>query len=128
MNRRLVSLKPSAWNRIKTLSIGTKKFKKDVAFDIKEKFKYSFGIYSSDQIPVEDIILSFNHEDGSYLKSVPLHPSQEIISETDMGLTIKLRLRITEDFVMAIIARSWSLRVIEPDWLRERIKNIYIGN
>jgi hypothetical protein len=36
-------------------------------------------------------------------------------------LAVKLRLRITPDFVMEMLSRSTSLKVIQPDSLRERV-------
>lgn len=118
-------IKTFGLDRIHDLNTLKNKFQKDIKVDIHEKFKYSFGIYSSVEYPVEDIILSFDHVDGSYLKSVPLHTSQKIVSETKNEIIIKLRLRITADFIMAIISRSWSLKVVKPQELKKRISEIY---
>lgn len=118
-------IKTFGLDRIHDLKVLKMKFQKDKGVDIHEKFKYSYGIYSSEEYSIEDIILSFGHVDGSYLKSVPLHSSQEIVSETSKEIIIKLRLRITEDFIMAIISRSWSLKVIGPPILKKRICEIY---
>jgi hypothetical protein len=97
----------------------------DKSIDIKAKFQHSFGIYSDESYPIENIILSFDKADGNYLKTVPIHQSQEIIEETENNITLKLTLRITEDFVMALLSRSWSLKVIEPVSLKNRIRDIY---
>ncbi|NDV97199.1 WYL domain-containing protein [Dysgonomonas sp. 521] len=122
--RGLNDLKTYGLDRIKNLIISDEIFPKDDAIDVSEKFRYSFGIYSSDEYPVEDVILSFDASDGSYLKSLPLHHSQEIITDNKDGFVIKLRLKITADFVMEIMSRSWSLKVIEPLSLREQIYSI----
>jgi predicted DNA-binding transcriptional regulator YafY len=119
-------IKTFGLDRIENLNVTSSKFKRDPNFDMVEKFRYSFGIYSSEEYPVEDIILSFDAEDGGYLKSVPLHASQEIIKDTPEEFTIKLRLRVTADFIMEIMSRSWSLRVISPDSLRLRIRSILV--
>jgi hypothetical protein len=58
------------------------------------------------------------------LKSLTLHPSQEVLRDTNDEFRIKLRLRITPDFVMEILSRSTSLKVIQPDALREQICTI----
>jgi hypothetical protein len=55
------------------------------------------------------------------LKSLPLHHSKEVLRDTDDEFRIKLRLRITPDFIIEILSRSTSLKVIQPDALRERI-------
>jgi predicted DNA-binding transcriptional regulator YafY len=59
-----------------------------------------------------------------YLKSLPLHPSQEVLHDSEDEFRIKLRLRITPDFIMEILSRGWSLKVIQPDSLRERVCEI----
>ena len=93
--------------------------------DANNLFKDSYGIWNQTDIPVENIELSYSALDGSFLKSIPLHHSQEIIMDNEMEFRIRLRLRITNDFVMALLSRSSSLTVIEPLHLRERIRKIY---
>lgn len=112
-------------DRFTSFTITNKAFKIDPKVDIKEKFKNSFGIYSSEEYKVETVILEFDKSDGYYLKNMPLHSTQEILEDTDAVFRIKLELRITEDFVMAIMSRSWSLRIVEPLHLRERLAGIY---
>jgi predicted DNA-binding transcriptional regulator YafY len=112
-------------DRISNLVVTDEPFRKDISINIAEKFNDSFGIYSGETYPVEDVILSFDAEDGRYLKSLPLHHTQEIVKDTDKEFVIKLQLKITSDFVMEIVSRSWSLKVIEPATLRERVYQIY---
>ena len=100
-------------------------FKRDMGIDVTELFKDSYGIWNQADIPVEEIELSYDALDGSFLKSVPLHHSQEILVDTDEEFRIRLRLRITNDFVMALLSRSRSLTVIRPLHLRERVRKVY---
>ncbi|MDR1883115.1 MAG: transcriptional regulator [Prevotella sp.] len=118
-------MKSYGLDRVTNLEITGNRFKKDTSVNLPEKFRNSFGIYSSDEYPVENVILSFDAEDGNYLKSLPLHFSQEIIKDSDNEFIIRLHLKITHDFVMEILSRSWSLKVIQPDSLRRRICEIY---
>jgi predicted DNA-binding transcriptional regulator YafY len=119
------ALKSYGLDRISHLEITDRNFKKDTSVDITEKFKHSYGIYSSDEYPVEEVILSFDAEDGRYLKSLPLHPTQEIIKDDEDEFVIRLHIRITEDFIMEIMSRSWSLKVMQPTSLQKRICGIY---
>lgn len=70
-------------------------------------------------------MVRYNKLDGAFIKSLPLHSSQHIISEDDCSVTIGLRLRVTNDFVMALLARSRSIEVLEPLSLRQRMESIY---
>jgi len=100
-------------------------FVRDNTIDVANRFKDCFGIWNQEDIPVEDVVLSYSALDGKFLKSVPLHHSQTILTDTEKEFRIKVRLRITNDFVMELLSRSASLTVIEPLSLRKRIGNIY---
>ncbi|MDE7110194.1 MAG: WYL domain-containing protein, partial [Muribaculaceae bacterium] len=56
------------------------------------------------------------------IKAKPQPPSQTIWTDDDEGVTVKLNLKITNDFVMALLSRARSLEVISPLHLRERIR------
>lgn len=100
-------------------------FKRYMDINVNDLFKDSYGIWNQTNIPVEEIELSYSALDGCFLKSVPLHHSQEIIVDTEAEFRIRLRLRITNDFVMALLSRSSSLTVIKPLYLKERIRKVY---
>ena len=100
-------------------------FKRDMDIDVNDLFKDSYGIWNQPDIPIENIELSYSALDGRFLKSVPLHHSQKIIADNETEFRITLRLRITNDFVMALLARSSSLTVIKPLHLRERVRKVY---
>ena len=117
-------LKSYGLDRIKTLNVSISGFKKNLNLKVPELFQHSFGIYSSTQYPLEDIILSYDAADGNYLKSTPLHSSQEELINTDDEFRIKLHLRITPDFIMELLSRTWSLKIVAPDSLRLQIQKI----
>lgn len=102
-----------------------KKFTRNMSVDANSLFRDSYGIWNQSDIPVEEVVLSYSFLDGGFLKSVPLHHSQEILVDNDNEFRIKLKLRITNDFVMALLSRSSSLTVIKPLSLRERICKVY---
>lgn len=113
-------------DRISNLQFTGDTFKRDTTIHPESLFKDSFGIWDDPETPVEEIELSYNKLDGKFLKNNPLHHSQEIITDNDEEFRIRLRLKITNDFVMALLSRSNSLTVIRPQHLRERIKNIFM--
>lgn len=120
-------LKIYAIDRISKLQVLDKKFKRDKSIDPDRLFKDSFGIWDNSDTPVEEIELSYSELDGKFLKNNPLHSSQTILKDTPEEFRIRLRLKITNDFVMALLSRSKSLTVIKPESLRAEIKNIYAG-
>ena len=119
-------LKTFGIDRISELFIvTTEKFKRDTTIDVQSLFRDCFGIWDQADIPVEEIILSYDALDGAFLKSFPLHHSQEVLVDTKEEYRIKVRLRITNDFVMELLSRSRSLTVIAPLSLRENVNKIY---
>ena len=100
-------------------------FARRMTIDVAELFRDCYGIWNDERMPIEDIELSYSPLDGRFLKSLPLHPSQRILADNDQEFRIALRLRITNDFVMALLSRSTSLTVIKPESLRDRVRDIY---
>lgn len=118
-------LKTFGIDRIFNLETLDETFQRDESIDTDNLFKDSFGIWNQEEDPVEDVILSFDSLDGKFVKSVPLHHSQVILTDTEEEFRIKVRLRITNDFIMELLSRSRSLTVIEPQSLRKRINGVY---
>lgn len=118
-------LKCYGLDRIHNLMETSNTFRRDNSIDASTLFKDSYGIWDDPAIPVEEIELSYSPLDGKFLKAMPLHHSQEIVSDNEEEFRIRVRLRITNDFVMALLSRSSSLTVIKPLSLRERVRDVY---
>ena len=119
-------LKTFGMDRMSRVSvIGTEKFRRNEDIDIPSLFRESFGIWNNPSDPVEEIVLRYDALDGAFVKTLPLHSSQEILSDTSDGLTVRLRLRITNDFVMALLSRSRSVEVVSPLHLRQRLHDVW---
>lgn len=119
------TLKAYGIDRMQNINVADKTFKRDETINPDELFKHSYGIWDDPSMPVEEIELSYSSLDGKFIKTTPLHSSQKIIIDNDTEFRISLRLRITNDFVMAFLSRSASLTVIKPPSLRARIREIY---
>ncbi|HJD09597.1 MAG TPA: WYL domain-containing protein [Candidatus Phocaeicola caecigallinarum] len=119
-------LKTFGVDRIRDLRIcASETFKRNMDINVDELFRDCYGIWNQPDIPVEDIELKYDALDGKFLKSVPLHHSQQVLTDNADEFRIKVRLRITNDFVMELLSRSRSLEVIRPQHLRERVRKVY---
>lgn len=114
-----------AVDRISNLVFQSETFKRNENIDPNSLFRNSYGIWDDETIPIEEIELSYSPLDGYFLKANPLHSSQQVLIDNDEEFRIRLYLRVTNDFVMALLARSNSLTVIKPLSLRLRLNNIY---
>jgi predicted DNA-binding transcriptional regulator YafY len=103
-----------ALDRLSNAKILDFSFEPNPDFDITECLKYSFGIIvPCDDHPCE-VILSLDPLQGKYIKSLPLHESQQIIEDTAQELRISLNIYITHDFKMELLSLGNTVKVISP--------------
>lgn len=111
-------------DRIVSLDIKSIKFQFPQKINAKERFKDSFGIISQNKdVKVERVLLEFTHNQGSYIKTMPLHESQQILKETKDKMLVKVTLAPTWDFLMEMLNYGEFVKVIEPQSFANQIKN-----
>lgn len=115
------TVKSFGLDRISYLEISATRFEYPTKFDVEEKFKHAFGIISGEESP-EKIKLWFTRGQGNYIKSLPLHVSQKIISENDTELILELFVCPSHDFVMELLSMGAAVKVLEPLSLQQKIK------
>lgn len=118
-------IKSFALDRLIALEITKHHFQFPKNFNVNEHYKYCFGIISPNELKPQEIILSFDTLKGKYIKSLPLHESQQIIIDDSKELKIRLTLVITLDFIMEILSHGSSVKVIKPDSLIKKLKIAY---
>jgi predicted DNA-binding transcriptional regulator YafY len=116
-------LKSFAIDRLNNFEITNTLFEYPKNHQIEETYKYCFGIISPDTNEPEEIILSFNSFQGKYIKTLPLHETQEIVLDSNQELQIKLKLCITYDLIMELMSYGSNVKVIEPKSLADEIKS-----
>ncbi|CAL67527.1 helix-turn-helix transcriptional regulator [Christiangramia forsetii] len=117
-------IKNFSLDRIQDLSISSNKFK-PVSYNIEQEFRDSFGIINGTGEKPVDVILSFTPEQGRYINSLPLHHSQELISNDENEFQFSYYIRPTYDFKMEILSYGDQVKVLEPENLQETIsKNL----
>ena len=65
--------------------------------------------------------LKVNADQSNYLRSLPLHHSQEEIETNDDYSIFTLRVRPTFDFQQELLKHGDTLEVLEPQWLRKEM-------
>ncbi len=113
-------IKSFGLDRISRLEISARHFEYPSTFDAEEKFKHTFGIISGEEAP-EKIQLWLTREQGNYIKSLPLHHSQKIISETNTEVVLELYVCPSHDFMMELLSMGANVKVLEPESLKEKI-------
>ena len=107
-------LKTFGLDRISDLELNSKTFKKQVT-DIDDLFKNSFGIISTLGQKPEKIVLSFDYEQGKFVKSLPIHHSQKVLVDNDSEYRIELTLAPTYDFYQELLTHAGRMKIISPE-------------
>ena len=118
-------IKTFALDRMSDMDVTKVKFVVLPSFNMKEIYSHCYGIITPKDQQPEDIILSFDYEQGKYIKSLPLHESQEILVDNEDQLQIRIKLNITHDLLMKILSYGDSVKVLQPLSLVEQIKITY---
>lgn len=118
-------VKSFALDRLTELEITRKTFPANPPFDVNDHYKFCFGIMSPAGHELHEVILRFEPVQGRYIKSLPLHETQEILVDNDQELRVKLKIYLTHDFMMEILSFGENLQVIQPESLINQIRTIY---
>ncbi len=119
------SIKSFALDRLTNLEITNKKFLYSDTYNIEQSYRYCFGIISPNHEVPQDIILSFDPFQGKYIKTLPLHNTQQILVDTDDELQISLKLCVTHDLIMELLSFGDNVKVLKPDTLINEIKTAH---
>jgi len=123
MDKKDKQIKSFALDRLRDLVITNLDFETHMNFNVNEHYKHCFGIISPNAEQPEEVELSFEPFQGKYIKSLPLHETQEILIDDENELRIRLKLYITHDLVMELLSYGDSLKVIQPDNLAANLKS-----
>ena len=95
--------------------------KKD--FNVKEYFEGCTGIIPSDE-PIEHVVLKAYWKAPDYLRTLPLHESQQEISSDEESTTFSYDVKLTYDFLQLIMQQGDQVEVLEPKTLRDQMHNL----
>lgn len=109
-------------DRIQSMRILDIKFQYPQKVNPREHFKNSFGIVSSINQEPQEIVLKFFNNQGEYVRTLPLHSSQQILEEDGDSMLVKLKIVPTYDFVFELMSMGSNLKVIFPKSLADDLR------
>lgn len=118
-------LKTFGLDRVKDFTYTSKRFEYPQNLDVNEIFRHCFGVMNPENEKPEEIILSFDPEQGKYIKSYPIHDTQTILTDTENEFRIKLHLYITHELIMELLSYGDTFQVISPKRLGKELAKIY---
>lgn len=114
------SLMTLALDRIVSLTVTQQNFE-PIEFDSVKHFKYSFGITISEEEPI-DVIISFTPKQGNYLRTLPIHSTQQIIVDDENEFKIQVKVIPSYEFYSKIKSYCEQAKIISPESLVDEIK------
>ena len=109
-----------ALDRITSLQKNDGKFKMPSDFSITDFFSGYYGIIK-DETPIQRVILKANHFQAQYLRTLPLHHSQKIVSDDTDYTVFSYYICPTLDFKQKVLSYMGNVEIIEPQSFRNEI-------
>ncbi len=119
------NIKSFALDRLTNLEITNQTYQYPDNYSIEQSYRYCFGIISPNGSDPQDIILSFDPFQGKYIKTLPLHETQQVLVDNDKETRIKLKLCLTHDLIMELLSFGNNMKVIEPKSLADQVKKAH---
>lgn len=119
------NIKSFALDRLISLEITTKKSQYSASYNVEENYRFCYGITSPNNLKPQHIKLSFDPYQGKYIKTLPLHNTQQILVDNDDELQISLKLCVTHDLIMELLSFGDNMKVISPNSLIKKIKTAH---
>lgn len=108
-------------DRVQEARLSEETFKYPKKFNPENYFKGCFGIIRDEECPIETVKLKVSADQANYLRSLPLHTSQEEVERNDDYSIFTLQVRPTFDFQQELLWNGDALEVLEPLWLRKEM-------
>lgn len=93
-------------------------------FDAESIFAVTYGVYVAVEEPIEKIVLRVDEEQAKYLRSLPLHKSQEEIEHHDDYSIFAIYVTPTYDLKQEILSMNNHCEVLAPATLRQEIARL----
>lgn len=111
-----------SFDRVLDLTVIEQEFTMDKDFWAESYFADSYGILRREDVPVQRVVIRAFGREIFYLRDLPFHHSQKEIASGDDYSDFELFLRPTNDFYTPLLSRGPNIKVLEPEWLVEEIK------
>lgn len=111
-------------DRIDSLEVEELTFKYPQDFDVNAYYQDSFGIIIEDGLACEHIVIRVANSQVKYLRSLPLHHSQQETLITPEYSIFEYDLKPTYDFEQELLSHREDFEVLKPISLRNRMAAI----
>jgi predicted DNA-binding transcriptional regulator YafY len=113
-----------ALDRILSVRKNTEVAFRETTIDFNHYFDDIVGVTHPDNGVVEQIIIEGDSWAEYYLRTLPIHPLQQLESLGEKGCRVTLSLMVNRELEREILSYGEHLKVIAPEHLRERMRQL----
>ena len=110
-------------DRIQSAVMTDKTFVMPHDFDINKFYEGCCGVIPSDD-DVEHVVIRAYYHAPDYLRTLPLHESQQELESDEESTLFAYDVKLTYDFMQLIMQQGDQVEVLEPESLRTEMKNL----
>lgn len=110
-------------DRISNLKLTTEVFKRNQELHPQSLFSSIIGVIYPEE-NIQEVILKFTPFQGKYIKTLPLHHSQEILTDNEKEFTIRLWIKVNYELKQRLLMLNHQVEVLKPESLRDDMKLI----
>ena len=111
-----------ALDRILSVRKNTEVAFRETTIDFNHYFDDIVGVTHPDNGVVEQIVIEGDSWAEYYLRTLPIHPLQQLESQGEKGCRVTLSLMVNRELEREILSYGEHLKVIAPEHLRERMR------
>ncbi|HAY3552671.1 WYL domain-containing protein [Elizabethkingia meningoseptica] len=112
-----------ALDRMESIEIDEKKVYIDRELDGDEYFKDVVGVTVSDSMHSRNVVFFVDKSNAPYVKTKPLHSSQEVVEEKEDGTVFKIKVQLNYELERLLLGFGESLVLYQPLRLRKRMEH-----
>lgn len=108
-------------DRMNELTLRPQAVQPNRKIDYRAARRHVIGVTAPPGSPVERVVLRFRRPEAEYVLSLPLHHSQQTVSETATAIDFVINVVVNHELEREIMAYGEEVEVLEPDSLRRTI-------
>lgn len=116
------SLFTLSFDRIIDIRLTEEHFKIDKDFDAQSWFSDCYGVFRNQDAELERVVIRAYGREVFYLRDLPFHHSQRELTSGEDWTDFEYWLRISNDFYTPLLSRGPNIKVLQPQWLADEIR------
>lgn len=115
-----------SFDRISDMKMTGDTFEMDKEFDAQSYFAAYYGVMQGGKDPFQRVVLRAFGNERYAMRDLPLHPSQREVTVGEDYVDFEVKLYPTSDFLAHILSRGKWLKVLEPEDIALKIKEMHL--